>query len=142
MAEVRSVVTVPVTAQFAGLGAPTPASPLAYVDTTGDLYVLITPDTVVKIGSVVSGADLVLAQQVFGKHMVPQPVTVQDVSEHLANRAFDRQIVQPQPSPQDAQWQLADRSFSRNIQTQQAISASDILAARSFLNRPFTACWR
>ena len=86
MAEVRAVVTVPVTAQFAGLGAPTPCSPLAYVASNGDLYVLISPDAVVKIGSVASGADSIIASQVFGNRVsMPQPTTVSDV---LQARSF------------------------------------------------------
>ena len=50
MAEIRAVVTVPVTAQFAGLGAPTLCAPLLVESTTGKLYALLTGDLVRQVG--------------------------------------------------------------------------------------------
>jgi len=50
MAEIRAVTTVPATAQFAGLGAPTLCAPLIVESTAGKLYVLLSGDTVRQVG--------------------------------------------------------------------------------------------
>ena len=51
MAEVRAVVTVPVTAMFAGLGAPSACAPLVVETTTGVIYSLKAPDAVYAAGA-------------------------------------------------------------------------------------------
>lgn len=118
MAEIRAIVTVASTANFAGIGAPTACAPLLYETTTGDLYALLSPDAVVLVGSVAGGASHTLAGQAFGKHLVP---TVRDESsEHLAIRAFDRAIVPPQALLGDA---------------------SDILQAQVFTHRQLPSMW-
>lgn len=87
MAEIRAIVTVAVTANFAGLGAPTACAPLLYEQTTGDLYALLAPDTVVLVGSVAGGASHTLAGQAFGKHVLPQAV-LGDASDILQTQVF------------------------------------------------------
>lgn len=94
MAEIRAGVsaTAATTGNFTGFGAPTPCSPLVYDPSNGDIYVLLPGDTVLKVGFAVSSADLNIATQAFGKHMVPQPANQQDASEHLSNRIFSRAV--------------------------------------------------
>lgn len=115
MAEIRSTVTVPVTANFAGIGAYTPCSPLCYVESTGDLYVLITPDIVVKIGTAISSLDNFLASQVYARHVVPAPDDVSNANEQIANRAFAIRTF-PNPTVANTNNDLETQVFARHIQ--------------------------
>lgn len=92
MAEIRAITTVATTANFAGLGAPTHCAPLLYETTTGDLYVLLSPDTVALVGSVAGGSSHTIASEVFGKHVLPQAV-FGNASELLQGQVFFRKQI-------------------------------------------------
>lgn len=118
MADVRGATGVPAAGVFAGAQTPTPSTPLYVNLSNGDLYVLIN-ETVTKVGSVVSNADLVIAQQSMDKHFVT-PFNVADANATLAQRAF-----------------------ARFAQAAAAVigEASDVLAQRSFSPRTYPANW-
>ena len=92
MAEIRAITTVATTANFAGLGAPTHCAPLLYETTTGDLYVLLSPDTVALVGSVAGGSSHTIAGEVFGKHAIPQAV-LGNASDLIQGQVFFRKHV-------------------------------------------------
>src|SRR3990167_1247337 len=140
MAEIRAVVTVPVTAQFAGLGAPSLCAPLVFETTAGDLYVLLSPDTVVKVGGVPGSSDFVLAQEVFSRHIVPPADDTADSSRHLATRIFDRPAQQPQAVLGDASALIAARVFGSRAY-EQPVTASEVLQSRSLRIAQLPAMW-
>lgn len=139
MAEIRAIVTVAVTANFAGIGAPTACAPLLYEQTTGDLYALLSPDTVVLVGSVAGGSSHLLAGQAFGKHLVGE--VRDEVGEHLASKAFDRPVSPPPADEVSAR--LAAQAFDHPPYPAQAVlgDASDILQAKIFAHRLFPSMW-
>lgn len=142
MAEIRAIVTVATTANFAGLGAPTLCAPLLYETTTGDLYVLLAPDSVALVGSVAGGSSHTLAQQAFSKHLVPAIEDLGDAGRHLSVRAFDRA-----PSPQaavlgDASEIIAARVFAVHDRMMPAVTVSEVLQERSLRQPQLPAMWR
>ena len=92
MAEIRAITTVATTANFAGLGAPTHCAPLLYETTTGDLYVLLSPDTVALVGSVAGGSSHMIAGEVFGKHVLPQVISG-NASDIVQGEIFGKHMV-------------------------------------------------
>ena len=92
MAEIRAITTVATTANFAGLGAPTHCAPLLYDTTTGDLYALLSPDTVALVGSVAGGSSHTIAGEVFGKHVVP-PVMSGNASDIMQSEIFGKHAI-------------------------------------------------
>ena len=66
MAEVRATPGVPVAAQFAGFGAPTPAAPIVVDSLTGFIYTLKTGDVVVAAGAAGTGTVSSVAQSFTG----------------------------------------------------------------------------
>lgn len=142
MAEIRAIVTVATTANFAGLGAPTLCAPLLYETTTGDLYVLLAPDSVALVGSVAGGSSHTIAQQAFARHVVPASEDLGDAARHLAVRAFDRAPVAQPGVLGDASDIIAARVFAIHDRMMPAITATEVLQERSLRQAQLPAMWR
>lgn len=118
MAELRAVVTVPVTAQFAGLGAPSLCAPMLFETSAGDIYILLSPDQVLKVGGAAGSSDFILAGQSFSGRQEPQAV-LGDACAIIAARVFSQRSVNELPT-----------------------SASEVLQARSLRSAQLPAMWR
>lgn len=141
MAEIRAVVTVPVTAQFAGLGAPTLCAPLLYETTSGDLYVLLSPDAVVKVGSIAGGADSIIASQSFGKR-TEAAVVLGDADTMIATQSYAVRVA-AEKQGEDADAFIASQAYAPRLYADAAVlgDADTIIEAQSFGRRPGTGTW-
>lgn len=139
MADVRSGITAATTGCFTGPVGLQVGTPMYINTANGDVSFLLPGDVIYTIAN---GSQSIIAAMVFGSHIVPQPVNVQDANSHLATRTFDRQTAQQPQTPQDSQWQLANRVFSRATQQPAQASASDYLAMQSFAHRISSSWWQ
>lgn len=147
MADVRSA-SGAATATSVFTGPPNPYAPGTpiYVDTaTGDLYVLATGDTIVKIsasvaaGVTVSDADLHISNQVFNRYVAPlsttttgsATVTVENADLQNAVKAFHPIITYPQDVA-DANEQLANRAFARPAPTIPPVNTNEQIGNQIF----------
>lgn len=134
MSEIRAGVsaTAATTGNFTGFGAPTPCSPLVYDPDSGDIYVLLPGDVVLKVGYSVASADLQVANRVFNKS-VTAPANREDSATHLSGRVFERPVM-PVENKTASDTMLMHRSINRQVMPAPDLrQLLDVLAASVFL---------